>query len=221
MKKLSFILISIIITTFYACEKDTESPVNMGYNYFPIETANYSIYQVDSIVWDDYNQTIDTFHFVVKLLIDSSFTDNSGRLSYRWKKYLKNDSSQWVFNTNYTITKSSQRLETIEENMRYIKLIFPVVAGSNWDSEALNIDDATNAIYSDVDFATSILNINYDSCAQVIYEEEVNLIQEIVHHEIYARDVGMIYRKDIHKQNKLNFLQGYNVEYKLIEYGQE
>jgi hypothetical protein len=193
----------------------------MGYNFFPIEKSNYSIYKVDSIVWNDYNTTVDTFSFEVKLRIDSAFTDNSGKQSHRWKKYVKTDSNQWVFNNNYTLTNSSQKVETVQENMRYIKLVFPVVAGTVWNSNALNTDVETSAIYSDVDYSTSILNINYDSCALVIYEEEVNLIQEFIHQEIYSRNIGMIYKKQVHKENKTTGLQGYFVEYKLKEYGKE
>jgi len=74
--------------------------------------------------------------------------------------------------------------------------------------------------YSDVDYETSILNHQYDSCATVTYEDEVNLVQEFFYEEIYARNVGMIYSKHINKNDQSTTgLIGYSVVYQLIEHG--
>lgn len=218
MKTKGILILITIIAFAYSCKKSDQETVNMGYNYFPLETNNYSIYQVDSIVWDDYNSSIDTFSYQVKLLVDSQYYDNENRLSYRWKKFTKTDTTQWAFNTNYSLTITNDRLESVQENMRYIKLIFPVVAGSSWDYNSLNIDPESDSQYSDVDYETSVLNNQYDSCATVTYEDEINLIQEFVFEEKYARNVGMIYSKHINKKKLTTGLQGYSVIYQLIEY---
>ena len=218
-----WILFGIIIISFLtSCgKKETEEPVNMGYNYFPVEKSLYSIYEVDSIVWDDFNNSIDTFSYSVKLLVDSQFTDNAGRTSYWWKKYVKTDSTNFEFVSNYTITKTNSRVETLVENIREINLIFPLNAGANWDSNSLNSDDATDAICDEVDVQKVILNNAYDSCASIVYQEDINLVREIVHNAIFARNVGMIYEKKIFKVEKTTGLRGYLTEYKLISYGKE
>lgn len=212
-----FILV-IMLAFVYSCKKSEQQTINMGYNYFPLITNSYSIYQVDSIVWDDYNTTVDTFHYQVKLIVDSQYFDNENRESYRWKKFVKNDTNTWVFNTNYTLTITNDRLESVQENMRYIKLIFPVVAGASWDYNSLNIDLASKTQYSDVDYQTKVLNQNYDSCSTVTYQDELNLIQEFFYEEKYARNVGMIYSKHINKRKLSTGLQGYSVVYQLLEH---
>lgn len=212
-----FILV-IMLAFVYSCKKSEQETINMGYNYFPLITNSYSIYQVDSIAWDDYNTTVDTFHYQVKLIVDSQYFDNENRESYRWKKFVKNDTNTWVFNTNYTLTITNDRLESVQENVRYIKLIFPVVAGASWDYNSLNTDLASKTQYSDVDYQTKVLNQNYDSCATVTYQDELNLIQEFFYEEKYARNVGMIYSKHINKRKLSTGLQGYSVVYQLLEH---
>jgi hypothetical protein len=219
MNKIAYIILLIVITLFSCGKNETEEPIDMGSNYFPVDVGIYSIYKVDSIVWDDFNSTIDTFSFITKLIIDEEFLDNAGRKANWWKKYVKNDSTEYKFISNYTITKTSQRLETVIENIRSIKLIFPFSAGSTWNSNALNNEEEKEAICTDFDYKTSILNKTYEKCASIQYFDEVNLIQEFVYEEIFARNIGMIYKKQIHKELKTNGWRGYFVEYKLIENG--
>jgi len=218
-----WILFGIIIISFLtSCgKKETEEPVNMGYNYFPVEKSLYSIYEVDSIVWDDFNNSIDTFSYSVKLLVDSQFTDNAGRISYWWKKYVKTDSTNFEFASNYTITKTNSRVESLVENIREISIIFPLSAGSKWNSNSLNSNKKTDAICDEIDFQKTILNHSYDSCASIVYQEDINLVQESVHKAVFARNVGIIYEKRLHKVQKTTGIRGYSTEYKIISYGKE
>jgi len=213
-------IISVLIFLISCDKKETEEPINMGYNYFPVEQSIYSIYEVDSIVWDDFNNSIDTFSYTVKLLIDKQFTDNAGRTSYWWKKYIKTDTTNFIFSSNYSITKTSSRVETSVENIKEINLIFPLYAGARWNSNSLNSDKATDAICDEIDFQKTILSNTYDSCASVVYQDDITLTQEFVHKEIFARNIGMIYKKQIHKEEKTG-TRGYFVEYKLSSYGKE
>ncbi len=210
-------LLFLLLLSLFACKKEKSESINMGYNYFPLKVANYRIYQVDSIVFNDYTTKVDSFHYQVKMLINDSFLDNTKRLTYQCQKYFRYDSAQWIFNKNMAITPTKDQLQLQDDNVRYIKLIFPVQAGDNWNFNALNTEHEKNAIYTDVDFPKSILNHRYDSCLTVVYSDEIDLVEEKVHKEIYARNVGMIYKKEVNK--KLSVLRGYFVEYKLIDYG--
>ncbi len=221
MYRLVFLIVVTLVFLFSCGEKETEEPVDMGYNYFPVESSNYQIYKVDSIVWDDFNQSIDTFSLTVKLLIDSHFVDNAGRTSYWLKKYAKTNASDFTFLSNYSITKTSSRVETSIENIKEINLIFPLYAGAKWNSNSLNNNKATETICDDIDFQRTILTNTYDSCASIVYEDDVNLAREFVHKAIFARNVGMIYEKRIHKEVKITGMRGYHLEYKLMEYGKE
>ena len=58
----SLILISIL---FYACKKDEDvnETLFFGYQYIPIHEGDERIYQVDSIIYDDFTGLVDTIRF--------------------------------------------------------------------------------------------------------------------------------------------------------------
>jgi len=221
MRRYAAILFTILIGLNYSCTKDTEEPVDMGYDYFPTEVGLFQIYSVDSIVFNDYTHKVDTFHYQVKMQIVGDFTDNANNEAYRWRKSTKTDTTAWVFCSNYTISRSSSNIETVIENSRMVNLVFPVTAGKQWDANAKNIEKELTSIYSDVDYNEYVLGVKYINCAKASYEDELNLIQEFVYYEIYSKNIGMIKRKRIHKEEKTTGTSGYNVEYNLISYGKE
>ncbi len=221
-RKIKYGLFALLIA-FVSCAKEEEESPEMGYDYFPTEQGLYISYEVQSIIWDDNNQTVDTTYYQIKMLIDTTFTDNMGRKSYRWNRYLKTDTSDWVYDHTYAITKSTARLETVEGNNRYVKLAFPVRLGSHWDQNAFNTKDKLETKYIDVDAPKTINNKSFSKCAIVLIEDNSSLINEYYQEEIYAKGVGMVQRTDIHinKEFTGEITKGYKHIYKVYEYGKE
>ena len=120
-----------------ACKKEKKAEaVDLGYTYFPTEIGQYVIYQVDSISYNDFFNPvkIDTTHFQLKELVQSHFTDNEGRESDRLERYVrKNDSLPWVLRDVWYQTRTSTKAEKVEENVRFVKLIFPVEVNQKWN----------------------------------------------------------------------------------------
>jgi hypothetical protein len=217
MKK-SLLLVVFSLVLLASCKKESEQSLNTGSNYFPVAVNNYWIYQVDSIVYDNFNNTITPYHYQVKIVMDSSFVDQSGRTSFWTKRYFKTDTTSWTFVNNFSYTKTAQRIEIVDQDVPFIPLIFPVIAGSSWNPNAMNSLEQLEAEYTDVDYRKIIQSNSYDSCAFASYIEDVNLIQEKIYYEIYARGVGMIYRKHTDKEIQNNATRGYQLEYFLTEY---
>ena len=66
-----------------ACEDDDESSKEfIGYQYLPLELGQENTYQVDSIKYDDFTNTIDTIQFQRREVVDGTFVDGEGRLNY-------------------------------------------------------------------------------------------------------------------------------------------
>ncbi len=222
MNKVFSLIGILLILAMASCKEETEDPVDMGYDYFPVATGFYHIYNVDSIVFDDYNDRVDTFNYKVKMLVEEQFTNDNDIKSFRWKKFVKTDTTNWEFSNNYAIDITDFNLQTVIENVRYINMVFPVAVGNSWDYNAMNTFDKLSSLYTDIDFDQIVLGENYDNCVKIIYQEEVNLIQEFIHYQTYSRNIGMIHRKDVYKEKKSNGrIKGYDLEYQLMEYGQE
>lgn len=206
-----------------SCTKEVEEPQDMGYDYFPVEQGLFISYEVQSIIWDDNNQTVDTSNYQIKMVIDTLFSDNMSRPSYRWIRYTKTDTSNWVYDHTFALTKTTDRLETVEGNNRYVRLAFPVRLGNHWDQNAFNTNDQLETKYIDVDVAKTILGINFSQCAIALIEDNSSLINEYYQEEIYARGVGMVQKIDTHIDKKITgeISKGYKHIYRAYKYGKE
>ena len=221
-RNLKYGLFALLIA-FSSCAKEVEKAPDMGYDYFPTEQGLYISYEVQTIIWDDNDQSVDTTYYQVKMVIDTMFNDNMNRPSYRWNRFLKTDTTDWVYDHTYAITKTTDRLETVEGNNRYVKLAFPVRLGNHWDENAFNIKEKLETKYIDIDAPRTINGKSFDKCAIALMEDNISLVNEYYQEEIYAKGVGLVQRTDIHidKEFTGEITKGYKHIYKIYEYGKE
>lgn len=119
-----------------SCKKETEAPYD-NTNYFPLQTGKYILYDVDSIVHDDFNETSVSYHSQMRYDVVDSFIDNQGRLSYTinvmWRKTTADAFSP---SDVIQVTKTATGLEWVQGNVRLLKMIFPVAEGANWNGNS-------------------------------------------------------------------------------------
>lgn len=179
-----------------ACKKDSTIPADPYFrNYFPAEVGSYIIYDCDSIVYDDFNGTVDTFRFQIKEHYKSSFVDNSGRNALRierWKKPA--DTLSWFLKDVWYVVASDNQVEKVEEDVRYIKLSFPVKEARRWDINALNSLGSRTVNYKDVHQTYAVAGVSYDSTVTVVNTDPENLVSEYRNTEVFAANKGMIYK---------------------------
>jgi hypothetical protein len=128
------------LTMLHACSKDKEVvQVEIGYEYFPDEVGNFIIYQVDSIHYNDFTLSIDTFKFQIKEKISENFTDLSNRVTQRIERfYRKNETENWVLKDVWFSNKTNNSAEKVEENIRFVKLVFPLKKDNEWNGNRYN-----------------------------------------------------------------------------------
>lgn len=180
------------------CQQE-EVDTDIGWGYFPTEIGHWVVYEIDSTVYDDF--TGDTFYYryQVKELLESEFIDNEGRLSVRVERYRRNydsilpyDSIPWYLSRVYAFTRSNGWAEKLEENVRYIRLAFPVEQGKTWNGNAYNTIGQWNYKYRAVDEDYTIASFALDSTLLVEQKNEINLISHRVYKERYAKNIGLI-----------------------------
>ena len=209
-----------------SCKKDqTFPPPALGEDYLPLQKGSWISYKADSIVWNDFYTPvkIDTFSYYIKMVVDSSFTDNEGRTSFVWRKYYRTDTTSWEPVRNYTITKTAERVETYEENIRYIKMAFPVKNTTWWDLNAFNTFKATESYYDEYDIPLTINSKHYDSCATVIHKNLETLVSKEYHKEVFAKHIGLVYKEitSLSKEVTSDWKQGFSYKWVLTETGNE
>jgi len=203
-----FFILVILVSGFFSCKKDKALAPDMGYNYFPTEKGRYVVYDVDSFYYDNFNvpTTIDTFKYQLKEKIQSIYLDNQNRPTIRLERYIKNYSStvpysvmSWTLKNVWSENRTATNAEKVEENVRYVKLKFPVKENQKWNGNIQNTLPEWNYSYNFFDLSRTIGGIKFDSVLQVDQydDESKNLVERTLYIEKYARNVGLIFKQVI------------------------
>jgi hypothetical protein len=236
IKRLINILIfPLFITAFFfvSCKRETYTPVDIGYKYFPVNIGHWVTYEVDSTVWDGFYpvgnpQHIRKYHFQITELIQSTFLDNQNRPTQRIERYEKNDTLPTFLKNVWVANLTSVTAEKVEGNVRYIKLVFPIDAGQAWNGNAFNTLIPMNYQYDNVFEPYTVNGVTFDSTVTVIQDIDSNLINVKNMFEVYAKNVGMIFKQFdtllYQPQQPTNpypdsIVAGVKCTYKIISYG--
>ncbi len=176
---------------------------NTLYRYFPLEPGSFIVYSVDSIIhrYDDDltnnpDSLIDTFKYEVKEVVDSDFIDGEGDVAWRISRYYRdNDSSDWNFTTLWTAKVTNQSAQRVEENIRFVKLSFPIKLNKSWNGNYYNFLPEEDYSVEEANTPLDIGNFNFDSSLTILEADDFNLIHRIYKESKYAYGVGLISRE--------------------------
>jgi hypothetical protein len=238
----AFLIAALFIAGFSACTKKPEKFLgDYSKNYFPLKIGKSITYDVDSVLWDDYYDVRSLHHYQIRWTIVDTFRDAQFRLSYRLQTYIrKQDTLAWQNHTVIYLTPTDNSIEYVEDNLRFIKLIFPIQNGGTWKG---------NALISPLDKAYTYFqgwNYYYDNFAQPFSNGFMQLDNTVTVHgvddtvgnpetrpteyasktyaeEVYGQGIGMVYREMIHwvydpSKPGTPFRDGYSVVMKAVEY---
>jgi len=201
-------LIILLLVTLSSCNDKVENDPqdiedSILYNYFPLEEGSFIVYSVDSIIHryeDDLTNNpdslIDTFQYQVKEVLDSDFIDGEGDVAWRISRYFRtNDTSEWNFTTLWTAKVTSQSAQRVEENIRFIKISFPIKLNRTWNGNYYNFLPEEDYSIEEVNEPISIGSFDFDSSLTVLEADDFNLIHRVYKESKYAYGVGLISRE--------------------------
>jgi hypothetical protein len=196
MKSYSYLLVLSCIV-LAACKKESiETVPQINTSYIKVQQGFFVEYNCDSVVVDDFNGTIDTFTFQIKEYQQSYFTDNEGRQAIRLERWKRNDSiSTWQLKDVWSLVKTNDRFEKVEEDVRMVKLLFPVREKLEWNLHMLNNSDPRIVTTKDVHKSFVANGITFDSTVTVVNTDPENLVSEFRDTEIFASQIGLVYKK--------------------------
>jgi hypothetical protein len=203
------LVIAFILSSVLSCKKDAAATVDLGYNYFPDQAGSYVVYDVDSFYYNDFTSHVDTFKFQLKEKIQSVFLDNENRNTLRLERYVRfykattpYSSLPWVLRDVWMGNRTKSTAEKVEENVRYVKLVFPVEKDKRWNVNAQNTNDAMDYSFAFADLKQTIGGKKFDSVSQVNQQNATTLISKEYYIEKYARNIGLIYKQVIDVQSQ-------------------
>lgn len=201
MNRLSvFFILLVVISIISSCKKDDENTapsLPLLYQYFPVTDSLEKIYHVDSIYWDNFSDTHDTVSYLIRELYAGTYLDNQNRETQRIERYRQDTLGNWIIWKVWAANRTVTTAEVDEDNMRYLKLVFPPQEGSTWNGNAYNIDDPLEYEITEINEPAVMDFMSYDSTLTVLQEDDLNALERHFSEERYAVNIGIYYRKNI------------------------
>ena len=225
MKKYLLLLISFALLA--SCTKENASdisPAYYSYEYFPIDSGIVRYYQVDSIFWDANNQAaLDTISYEIKEVIAGNYFDNQNQICQRIERYRKDSNGNWIIWKVLSDKRSQFNAERYIDNIRFIKLKFPLNTSDKWNGNALNTQDAQYYQLTDLHQTENINTLAFDSVCTVLQDDYIDATRQFYGLEKYAARIGMIYRREknistIPTSQGIIIKGGYDYTEKIISY---
>lgn len=197
----AYLLTCILACVVFSCKKN-EAPINLGYTYFPEKLGSYIEYEVDSFVQDENLGFDSLYRFRIKEVQRSFFSDNEGRRSVRIERYRKNfnpsipySQQSWTFSDVWYATRTTTGMEKVEEDVRYLRLTFPVKVEETWDGNSMNVMENWPYEYISAHEREGVNNLAFDSVATIQQINYNDLVTTKYGLEKYAAGVGLVYKK--------------------------
>lgn len=191
--KFLFLLVPVV---FIACNRNDDDVTKVGSTgteFFPLKTGSTFIYKVDSIAYDDNGpQAIDTFAYQYKEEIGGFYTDDAGHQACLINRYFRqHDSDTWTPAKTYTAQLVNNTIQRVEENTRYVKLVFPLKERMSWDGNLYNNLGYQPYRLQNFKRPYTLNNTTVNSIKVQQWDVE-NFIEEIKRYEVYGENIGMV-----------------------------
>jgi hypothetical protein len=153
-------------------------------------------------------------------VLAEEFIDGENQLAIKVERYSRiDDNDLWVLSDIWTQKRTNQSAQRIEEDVRYVRLGFPVEADKTWNGNAYNTMEPWNYKIMEVDVPAMYNGLSFEQTATVFQRNNVNLIDQELASEVYARGVGLVYKQLTDIEIQQGDMIGVDMTMKILEYG--
>lgn len=242
MRPLVLLLLAACSVWVYSCNK-AYPPLPLYSEYSPLESGKFIVYAVDSIFYTETSEN-DTAKWQVMESVTDTFTDLEADIAWKIERFKRADEiSTWQYDATWVAKSSPLGLERVENNLRFLRLVFPPSPGKQWQGhsflgalEDIPVSEQCNKMtfledwvytYEAVHQPYDTDSFYFDSTLTVIQNGEQNLISFNKSTEVYALNVGLVFRRFDHFTTQQicdncpwseKTECGYSVEYRLLSY---
>lgn len=207
---LSIIALSIL---FGSCTNEIDDSFSFSgeQEFYPLALDQERIYQMDSIIYDNNGRDVfESTSYIRERVLDvfESGNEQIYQLEISWSL---ESTGPWTFQSNWSVSLSEDKVIRNEENLRFIKMIFPPTEGANWDGNQL-FDEFTEVtvsgesifMYKNWDYQVTdrveaeMIGITpFDDVITIQQADNENAIERRYSIEKYAKNIGLVYREQV------------------------
>lgn len=208
----------------FSCKKEKQEPADLGLDYYPVAAGTWVQYSVMEVNHDEAVSIHDTTYYELKEVIESTFIDNQGRPSVRIERYKRDAvTDNWQISDIWYATQTNAGLEKVEEDVRFLRMSYPVRKDREWNGNVYNQQAAWDYFYEDVDVVRSYSGLSFDKTSKINQRFNHNLVEFEHAYEVYAKNIGLVrkYFKDftIINFDTLHPVLGTEIHQTVVGYG--
>lgn len=214
-------LAALLLIGFSACKTngdDMDVPnYENGSKYYPLDSGIVRIYQVDSIAFNDNSGTIDTFRFMLQEEIAGNINGQFLEPHVVIKRSIKKELTDiWEPRASLFVLRTPNNLQVVEENNRYVKLVFPLGNTNTWNGNMFNNLGRRSYLLQFKEKTFNNGDTSYSDCAQIQEANIKNAIEEVFVRSVYAANVGLVNYTNIYLNTQTSGTSGYAIRQKII-----
>lgn len=214
INQLLILLTLVLAVSLYSCKDDEEIELELiDYSYFPSDTGRWVVYEVEEINIDVPSDVYDTVRYQLKEVIESEYIDTiENRPTLRIERYWReSDFMPWEIKDVWVANLTNKTAQKVEENIRYVKLIFPIKENNSWNGNAYNNLGDNDYEITSVDIDENVNDIAFDSVLTVTHDDLTTLVSKEYSVEKYVKNIGLVYKEQIYIKAD-NFIPGATLE---------
>ncbi len=194
MKKIFFVIICYVFTACNPICKDCMVAMS-GQAYFPLEVGRFTEFDVAE---QEYalGRDATTRAYQIKESVVEQYKDVSGQTVFRIVRYKRtNDTQRWQPDSTLTTRLSIDQAIRNESGRDYVKLVFPVAEKLTWNGNAYNNLGEDKYELKNINKPYQLGNQKFDNTITVIQQNDSTLVGQDKRLEVYANEIGLIYRE--------------------------
>lgn len=180
-----------------ACSEDEPKAID-DTAFFPLQTGTYQIYTVEQNTYSEVEDDV-SISYELKLEVVDSFPNLAGDYTFvihRSTRPTSNDA--WEFLDTWSAQVNELQAISNEGNISYISLAFPLYKEKEWNGNAFNtLGEDLYKIQSKGGTYRLNTGLEFKNVLIVSQEDKLDELIRDQREEIYAVDVGLIYKKSI------------------------
>lgn len=212
-------MLVLLFATITACKKSepTNNSIDLGYSFFPTDSGIVKYYAVDSIAFSDVTLSSDTFHFILKEEFAGLISGQNLQQHREIRRSVRTDTTQnWTSRNSFFVLKNANNLEQVEDNIRQVKLTFPLGNVLSWNGNQSNNLGRKTFLLQNIHQAFNNGDTLFSDCISVQEALANNAVEEILIKSVYCNGIGLIDFTNNNLNTQVTGISGYKIRQKLI-----
>ena len=197
-----FLLFGVLATSLLRCSSPCSdcAPAATGAEFFPLKEGAFVEYEVQEQAFA-LGQAAVVRSYQWKELIAEKYQDITGQTAYRIVRFRRaNDTQRWQADSTITLRLGIDQAVRNENGRDYVKMLFPVYEKATWNGNVYNNLGEDKYELKNVGKPFKVGTQSFERTATVIQQNDSTLVDQNRRIEVYAADVGLVYRESINLQ---------------------